>query len=173
MTQPSQHISHFLIGIPASGKSTFARWLQQETQGQIICPDHIRAQLYGDAAIQGDWSELAVVIEAQIQRAIASQTTIIYDATNFQQTWRQNFLAQYSYLNWLGWYLQTPFEDCIQRNHHRSRTVPPEIMQWMFRELQTNPPRVTDGLDQLIYVQSGDRLELKALKKQHLPHLGD
>lgn len=177
MTQFPQHISHFLIGIPASGKSTFARWLQTETQGhiQIICPDSIRAHLYGDETIQGQWSDIAAVIERQIQRAIATQTPIIYDATNFHHTWRREFLEKYHYLNWVGWYLQIPFEECLQRNQNRTRQVPPKIMQWMWQELQTHPPKLEDGLKDLITVKGagGDRQTLRALKKQHPQYLGD
>ena len=172
MTQLSQHISHFLIGIPASGKSTFAHWLQAQTQGEIICPDRIREQLYGDTAIQGNWTEIATVIEQQIQQAIATHTTIIYDATNFHQTWRREFLRQYRDLHWLGWYLQTPLKQCLQQNQQRTRQVPPEIIQSMFQELQTNPPQLEDGLDDLICLQNGDRQNLKALKKRHLQYLG-
>ena len=173
MTQFPQHISQFLIGIPASGKSTFARWLQEQTQGLIICPDTIRAQLYGDAQIQGDWLEISVVIDQQIHKAIADNKIIIYDATNFQQTWRREFLEKYHQLNWVAWYLQIPLEDCWQRNQKRARQVPREIIQSMFQQLQAHPPTIQDGLDEIILVKSCDQQELKALKKQHLQYLCD
>lgn len=177
MPQSSQHISHFLIGIPASGKSTFAHWLQAQTQGIIICPDNIRATLYGDASIQGDWSDITGVIEQQIQQAIATQTTIIYDATNAQQTWRREFLQQYRQLQWLGWHIKTPLKTCLQRNQNRQRTVPPEIVRGMHQNLRLDPPILEDGLDNLIEVKGmevneGDAIFM-ALKKQHPQYLGD
>ena len=173
MTQLSQHISHFLIGIPASGKSTFARWLQKQTQGQIISTDAIREQLYGDAAIQGDWSEISVVIDEQIQKAIATQTSIIYDATNFQRNWRQDFLAQYAELTWVAWHLQTPFEMCWHRNQKRSRQVPFEVMRQMAIALENESPTCEDGFIEIISILVGDHRALMALKKQHPQYLGD
>ncbi|OKH19776.1 hypothetical protein NIES208_01220 [[Limnothrix rosea] IAM M-220] len=173
MKQFSQHISHFLIGIPGAGKSTVARWLQAETQGQIVSPDDIRQRLYGAASIQGDWAAIAAVIDQLIQEAIATQQTIIYDATNFNRQWRQDFLAQYNQIPWIGWHLQTPFDECWQRNQRRSRQVPCEILQKMARELIENPPRCEEGLRAIIAVPNSDISTLRALKKQHLQYLCD
>lgn len=46
-------LCHFLIGVPSSGKSTFAQLLAQTGNYQIISTDAIRQQLYGDETIQG------------------------------------------------------------------------------------------------------------------------
>ena len=148
-----------------------AHWLQAQTQGIIVCPDQIRATLYGNKSIQGDWSDIAGVIEQQIQQAIATQTTIIYDATNAQRTWRREFLQQYCQLQWLGWHIKTPLKTCLQRNQNRQRIVPPEIIRGMHHELRANPPELAEGLDDLIEVkgleENASDVMFKALKKQH------
>ncbi|AFY36944.1 putative kinase [[Leptolyngbya] sp. PCC 7376] len=173
MPQPSQHISHFLIGIPASGKSTLALWLQSQTQGQIISTDAIRQKLYGDANIQGKWPEIAHCVDEAIQRAIAIEQTIIYDATNFHRGWRQDFLARYSYLTWVAWQLHTPFRECWERNQLRSRQVPFEIMRQMLERLEAEPPQCVEGFEEIIAVQNSNHKCFKALKKLHPQYLGD
>jgi predicted kinase len=44
-------ISHFLVGTPGSGKSTFAAQLAKLGNYRIVSPDEIRKQLYGDVII--------------------------------------------------------------------------------------------------------------------------
>ncbi len=173
MKQFPQHISHFLIGIPGSGKSTVAHWLQAETQGKIVSTDDIRQQLYGNASIQGDWATIAAVIAQQLQQAIAAQQTIIYDATNVNRQWRQDFLAQYSQIAWIGWFLQTPFDQCLKQNQRRSRQVPHAIMEQMANAIKAEPPSIEEGFQDLIVLPNSEHSTFKVLKKQHPQYLGD
>jgi predicted kinase len=49
-------ICQFLIGLPGSGKSTFACKLQEMIPNAVIVSsDTARKKLYGDESIQGDW----------------------------------------------------------------------------------------------------------------------
>ncbi len=63
---PTPLICHFLIGIPGSGKSTFAAQLAKLGNYRIVSTDAIRQQLYGDAIIQGEWSEVEELVISQI-----------------------------------------------------------------------------------------------------------
>ncbi len=87
-------LCHFLIGIPASGKSTFAQLLAQTGDYQIISTDAIRQQLYGDEKIQGNWLEIEAEMLKQMQEAIALHRGIIYDATNIKRAWRLDLLEK-------------------------------------------------------------------------------
>ncbi|MGB2925985.1 MAG: AAA family ATPase [Limnothrix sp.] len=173
MPKPSQHISHFLIGIPASGKSTFACWLQRQTGAMIISTDQIRDRLYGDVQIQGHWPDIEAVVLTQISQAIAQHQPVIYDATNTNHLWRNEFLQRCPPLTWLAWYLDLPVQLCLARNQRRSRQVPPAIIQHMANELAQDPPKETAALPKIITVKNIDEQTLKALKKQHLQYLGD
>lgn len=147
MNQPLN--CHLSIGIPGSGKSTFARILASETDGLIISTDAIRCQLYGDETIQGNWLEIETEIFQQIELAIAGHQSIIYDATNVSQTWRMDFLAKaarWGNIRWIGWLLQTPIEICLERNRQRERHVPQSIVERMNESLQSSPPDRTEGM---------------------------
>ncbi|MGR3276808.1 AAA family ATPase [Acaryochloris marina NIES-2412] len=122
-----KRLCHFLIGLPGAGKSTFAQVLIQINPHSVwICPDHIREQLYGDASIQGTWTEIQIMIDQQFDQAIQAQHPVIYDATNVKAQWRRDFLQRYSPpgIQWLGWQLNASAQDCIHRNHLRSHAVP-------------------------------------------------
>ena len=44
-----------MVGAPGSGKSTYAARIAKRENAVIISGDQIRAELYGDANIQGEW----------------------------------------------------------------------------------------------------------------------
>ncbi|NJR58666.1 MAG: ATP-binding protein [Cyanobacteria bacterium CRU_2_1] len=54
-------LGHVLIGVPGSGKSTFAQqWIARSPEYIWLSTDRIRAELFGDAANQGDWEKIAI-----------------------------------------------------------------------------------------------------------------
>ena len=142
-------ICHFLIGLPASGKSTFAQVLAEEINAVVVSTDEIRAQLYGDAANQGIWADIEVEVLDQIKTAVEKDQPVIYDATNVMRPWRLDFLYKTVNLfniQWIGWHLQTSVEKCKQRNQQRDRQVPDEVINKMNANLQENPPESNEGL---------------------------
>jgi predicted kinase len=150
----ASNINHFLIGIPGSGKSTFATALAELTNSTIVSTDEIRATLYGDAAIQGNWAEIENQALHLIQQTIASGKTVIYDATNFKRLFRIDFLMklekklQTKTSNppiWIAWYIKTPLKTCKQWNQKRQRKVPIEIIESMSKSLSNFPPLIAEG----------------------------
>lgn len=142
-------LCHFLIGIPGAGKSTFAQLLAQLYNCQIISTDAIRKQLYGDETIQGNWLEIEAEVINQIEKAIALNTPVIYDATNAQRSWRLELLQKLERnigkIDWLAWYLNISLETCKQWNSQRKRQVPDEIIDKMAKTLKQFPPHVGEG----------------------------
>ncbi|MBD2440574.1 WYL domain-containing protein [Nostoc sp. FACHB-110] len=149
-------ICHFLIGIPGSGKSTFAASLAKLGSYCIISTDSIRHKLYGDASIQGEWLEVEKAVICEIVDAIAQNKSVIYDATNAKRIWRMDLLSklktsfaalpQHSgQVQWLGWYLQTPIATCKAWNQKRDRQVPDIIIENMHKSLQQFPPIAAEG----------------------------
>ncbi len=138
-----------LVGCPGSGKSWLARRLQrQQPDYVIVSSDAIRAQLYGEAHIQGEWSMIASEIFRQIQQFTQWGKGIIYDATNVDPIHRQQFLGQLSQLDITtvdAWVLNPPLSLCLERNHRRSRQVPEAVIRKMFIQLQCHPPQLSEG----------------------------
>ena len=77
MTQPLLRC-HLLIGPPGSGKTTLARDLAPLATGEtgesalVLSTDAIRAELFGDAAVQGPWDEIRTVMLQRLQVAVAA-----------------------------------------------------------------------------------------------------
>ena len=146
MSQPN--LCHFLIGLPGSGKSTFARKLNQQIPNSvIISTDDIRLRLFGDEEIQGDWNRVEQVVIEQVKLAFTYDQSVIYDATNVQFTWRRSFLDKVDQFNaeWIAWWIQTPVEICKQWNLKRSRQVPDHVIDIYAEHLNETPPTVKEG----------------------------
>ena len=141
-------LCHLLIGLPASGKSTFALKLQQQIPNSIIVStDAVRLKLYGDATIQGNWNTIEQEVIKQVKLAIANQQSVIYDATNVKAAWRISFMNQLQDTNtqWIAWWLKTPVPICQQQNLMRSRQVPNHIINIFGEYLLQSPPTINEG----------------------------
>lgn len=149
----------FLIGLPGSGKSTFAACLTAACPGyRLISTDTIRANLFGDEAIQGLWLPVWREVQCQWQQAVqqieAGQAVgAIYDATNAERRQRREAIALARLIGFTlitGLWFDIPLALCLQRNQQRDRQVPEEVIQRMQRQLQGAPPTVQDGFDRLV-----------------------
>jgi len=162
------HTCHILIGCPGCGKSTFAAQLNQlYPTAKIISTDQIRAELFGDEIIQGDWALVEEQVIIQIQEAIQAERTVIYDATNAKKEWRVALLKQLTTLSskecnqelqGIGWYLQTPLEICKAWNKKRIRQVPELVIEELFQSLQDNPPDESEGFVVVNWVKVIDQV---------------
>jgi predicted kinase len=141
-------LCHFLIGIPASGKSTFAAKLAQlEPQAVIISTDTIRGELFGNEAMQGEWAQIEARVIERISKAILCEYPVIYDATNAQAEWRIDLLGKLKDYPavWLAWWLKAPVKKSQQWNQNRLRRVPDEVIERMAVSLRNNPPQQSEG----------------------------
>ncbi|MGD1903963.1 MAG: AAA family ATPase [Geitlerinemataceae cyanobacterium] len=160
-----------LIGIPGSGKTTLACTLAAQWPNcETIATDAVRAELYGDARIQGHWPQIEAHVErrlAAIARRGSSRSrsrghensgnlhgypATIYDATNVDRDHRRQAIARARACGLtavLGLWLDVPLAVAIERNRRRSRRVPDAVLEAMHRALKCCPPHPDDGFDRL------------------------
>ncbi|BAU10807.1 hypothetical protein LEP3755_12990 [Leptolyngbya sp. NIES-3755] len=148
-----------LIGLPGSGKSTFARSLSHT---RIISTDAIRAQLFGEEAIQGSWLKIWLEVRSQFDQAINAIENneiefAIYDATNAVRKQRRAAISlarKCGFTEIIGVWINPSIEICLERNKLRSRIVPEEVIYRMARRLYGAPPAVDEGLNECIWCDS-------------------
>jgi predicted kinase len=131
---------HLLIGQPASGKTTLANALAPLLTGpgkppaQVLSTDVIRAEVFGDAAVQGPWTAIQQRLHQRIQAAVAAGIPVIVDATHARRAWRlalTQALPLPAPVEWIGWWLYTDLPTSLAWNARRQRPVPVPVIQEM------------------------------------------
>ncbi len=148
-----------LIGLPGSGKSTWAsHFVQAGHPFVVISTDQIRADLYGDESIQGNWQGIWQEVTRRLEWALGATQAgaiagVVYDATNTQRGARRQVLQQarsLGYTRCIGVWVDVPVSLCLARNAQRSRQVPEAVIETMARRLAAAPPHWDEGFDALV-----------------------
>jgi predicted kinase len=138
-----------MIGAAASGKSTAARLLvcalQRADQPAIryISSRSIRQQLYGGAGGLGSWKEVEAVIQQELCEALAAGETAIVEASYTRRDFRlaiTQAMALPAPVQWIGWWLDTPVQRCLEWNQQRDNPVPDAVIQRQCAQLLQSAP---------------------------------
>ncbi len=139
-----------LIGLPASGKSTFAK---SHPECVTICPDEIRQEFFGDAANQSHGDLVFAVAWARINQALAENKDVIFDATNCQRKYRKSiFKNTPKETKHVAVVFNTPIDVCKKRNSKRNRKVPESVIERMSAKF--SKPTKEEGFDEIIEINT-------------------
>lgn len=146
--------AYVTCGSPGSGKSTFANELAESEKAFVISGDDIRAALYGDANIQGNWVEIHDRIEELVSEACGMD--VVLDGTHYRASYRKEAIAllrSYGYDHITLIVVNPPLETCLKRNASRSRKVPEHVIRTMHEKLQSSLSNVhNEGFDEVTFV---------------------
>jgi predicted kinase len=124
-----------LVGLPASGKSTWAR----ENGITAISSDALRELLADDATDQTIHREVFRHVRALLRTRIAiGRACTAVDATNLTPRERRPYIeiARKLGARVEAVVFDTPLEECLKRNRARARVVPEAAMQTMAAKLR-------------------------------------
>ena len=134
-----------LVGIPASGKSTYAKQLATVQGAVIVSTDVIRSKLYGNEEVQGNWSEIERELHRLIKHHVALNVPVIVDATHTKPEHRKPLLSLSSRIKWACYWLDADLNECQDRNQARARKVPKQVIKNMYNQLKLTPPTKGEG----------------------------
>lgn len=134
-----------MIGIPGSGKSTFAK---SHPECIVVCPDTIRKELFGDEACQKDGNLVFKLAYERIEKALSENKDVIFDATNTTVRSRKPLL-KYKAIHYAV-FVNTDINECKKRNANRERKVPEDVIERMARQL--TPPTINEGFNFIIEI---------------------
>ena len=143
-----------LVGLPGSGKSTWAR----QQSGGVLSTDEIRLLLSDDATNQSIHPKVFATLRYLLRRRLELRMPVTWiDATNTTRQERRMYikLAQFYDARVEAVFFDTPAELCRERNRSRERRVPDEAIDILAARLR--PPVLDEGFDHVtIYHSTAD-----------------
>ena len=140
-----------LIGLPGSGKSTWAeRFAANRKYIVIVSSDKIREELYGDEATQGDNNKIFSLVRERAEEALKDCKDVIIDATNMTIKDRSAYfdIAKTYEADVIGVLFDIPVEECKLRNSKRDRVVPDFVYDKMMKRYEH--PQMSEGFAMII-----------------------
>lgn len=153
-----------LIGLPASGKTSFTKMYASCSDVVINSSDAIREELTGSAENQDVNNKVFELMFKRTVAALNENKDVIYDATNLNRKRRINLIKQVkkavknTELKINGVVFAVPYETCLERNNARDRKVPEEVIKRMMKSFE--PPSLNEGFDSINIVNKHNLLKL-------------
>ena len=172
--------AHLMIGAAASGKSTVARILARllsstdRPPAQIISTRELRIELFGDRGVFGPWAQLEAVMNERIADALRSGAPVIVDATHARRPWRLAITQALELpvpVEWIGWWVNTPLELCLEWNRCRSsHQVPDTVIHEQWSALANTPfsPSRSEGFAAIVAIELGHISQRDGQLEAHL-----
>lgn len=148
-----------LVGLPASGKSTWAEQQKLPT----LSSDALRVLLTGDIAHQGVnrlvFRTLRYLAAARLQAGAAVTCIDSTALTGWERRCWVRF-AEIHRCSVEAVYFEVPLEECRRRNALRGRAVPDDVLDLMAARLR--PPRLEEGFDRITVVDGANSVAAAA-----------
>lgn len=138
---------YLLIGIPGSGKSTYAKTLEEATGGQIVSSDGIRYELTGTEEFDPD-PAVNMRVFAMVRARVSSRILlgdVIVDATNVHvRDWRQYIGLCPGGTDCRAVLFDVGPDEAMRRQDGRERKVPREVLERMWGTIGGNRERIPE-----------------------------
>ena len=127
-----------MVGLPASGKSYKAEEIAKKELAYVVSSDAIRAELWGSEEVQGDNSVIFDEVYKRVRNLLSDKKNVVLDATNLSSNRRRTLLQDLKKTKCekICVVMATPIKICYERNSTRSRKVPDEVIDRMWREFE-------------------------------------
>lgn len=128
-------IFFMMVGLPYSGKSSYAEELKNSVGAEIHSSDALRCELFGNEQDQTDNPLVFSTLHKRIITDLKAGRNVIFDATNISYKRRIDTLNRLSKTGCqkVCIVMATPFAECVERGKHRERVVPYEVLERMYK----------------------------------------
>lgn len=143
----------FLIGLPGSGKSTYAnKYLAEDCK--ILSSDGIRKELFGDENNQENNQLVFRTLYERAKQFLKQGKNVVIDATNVNTEERKKSLENFKdfEVKRIAIVINTPLEKCIQQDKQRERNVGSAVI-YKFAKIFSMPTK-QEGFDEVIVVKN-------------------
>jgi predicted kinase len=125
-------------GLPASGKSTWARQCIIDHPGTVrVCKDDLRAMLHSGIHSKGRENLVLAVRDFIVNKALAEGHDVVIDDTNFHPKHEECMMeiaAGHGVMVEIKDFTDVPLEVCIERDLQRANSVGERVIRQMHRQ---------------------------------------
>lgn len=166
-----------LVGLPASGKSTYARMCAKIDNSVVLSSDELRKELLGDETCQENNQLVFDTLYRRAKQYLIDGRSVIIDATNINMKDRRRTLSHFEGLQIerIAIVLATPIEICYTRDIERERTVGKDVIDKFVQRFEI--PMEYEGFNAVVMVEPNialynlDKIEtMMDLSQQDNPH---
>lgn len=147
-----------LKGLPASGKSTYAKKLASDGNWKRVNKDDLRAML--DNSVHGKTNErfVCAVRDMIIVEALAAQKNVVVDDTNFNPVHEEDIRKLVASFNpdIEVKLIEATVDECIERNAKRANGVPEHVIRSMYNKY-IKPTLEIDTTPEIIYTPPANK----------------
>lgn len=157
------------IGLPASGKSTWAREQVEKSSGKIVRvnKDDLRAMLHNSKFSSANENQVLRIRDSIILDTLSCNKTVIVDDTNFHPK-HEKTLREYAELHSAEFEIKSftdvPLSECLARDAIRPNPVGAKVIKKMYndylKEPEVPPKARIDGLPTCIVIDVDGTLAL-------------
>lgn len=145
-----------MVGLPCSGKSTYAEKLSKEYNAVIHSSDALREELTGNINNQDNNELVFQTLHKRIKVDLQNGKSCIYDACQMSRKSRMSFLQQLNKIpcRKICVLMATRYEECLERSQNRERKIPEYVIKRMY--MKFDPPYWYEGWDdiQILYEEN-------------------
>ena len=126
-----------LRGLPASGKSTYAKELVSKDHNWIrVNKDDLRSMMNGGVFSRKLEEQIVITERELVENALKIGKNVVVDDTNFNLAHERYFsqLARYYKAEFEVKFFDTPLEECIKRDNKRPNGVGEAVIRKMYNQ---------------------------------------
>lgn len=145
---------YMMVGLSASGKSTYAQYIAEQENAVIHSSDSLREELFGDVNENSRNDELFRELHNRMKADLMNGKNVIYDACNISYKRRKAFLNEIKKFKCekICYFIATPYEKCLKQNQKRDRVVPEYVINRMYKNIYI--PQSYEGFDKINMIWS-------------------
>ncbi|PEL14387.1 AAA family ATPase [Bacillus sp. AFS017336] len=148
----------YMIGLPGSGKSEKAKQIAKKENAVILSTDELRQTLFFNVNKQKKTNLLYMELYKRANRYLADGKSVLIDATNIERERRMKALSKFASFQKECYYMDVPYELCVERNSKRKRVVEERILVKMRKNFDF--PLKNEGWDMIHIIHESSSYEI-------------